>query len=68
MKFHERLDELIKEKHTTRYKVLQDLGMNKSSILNWNQRDMIPSGEKARSACKVFQHKVKAVFAFYRKT
>ena len=43
--FFENLEKLIEEKKVTKNKVLADLGLNKSSMLNWKTRGNIPDGE-----------------------
>lgn len=43
--FIENLHRLMDEKKVTKNKLLVTLGLNKSSILNWEQRGTIPSGE-----------------------
>lgn len=40
--FHDRLNELIKQKDITRNKLLMKLKLNKSSILMWEKRNSIP--------------------------
>lgn len=36
---------LIKEKGITKNKLLLDLGLNKTSFLNWEQRGNVPNGD-----------------------
>ena len=43
--FIERLNNLLNEKKVTKNKFLSDIGLNKSSLINWSQRGTIPSGE-----------------------
>ena len=43
--FIEILLKLINERGITRTKFLNDVGLNKSCILNWQQRGTIPNGE-----------------------
>lgn len=43
--FTERLLNLINEKKISKAKFLNDVGLNKSSFLNWSQRGTIPNGE-----------------------
>lgn len=38
------LEKLLREKGVTAAKMLSDLGMNKSSVLNWKTRGTVPSG------------------------
>ena len=39
------LEELIRQKGITSAKMLSDLDMNKSSVLNWKTRGTIPGGD-----------------------
>ncbi len=41
--FLERLISLLKEKHLTRKKFLEDVGLGKNSFINWEKRGNIPS-------------------------
>ena len=43
--FIEILDALLSERGLSRNKMLNDLGLNKSSALNWESRGTIPSGD-----------------------
>lgn len=43
--FIEILKKLMRDKGVSNNKLLTDLGLNKSSILNWEKRGTIPSGE-----------------------
>mgnify|MGYP002543170503 FL=1 len=43
--FIEILKKLMHDKGISNNKLLTDLGLNKSSILNWEKRGTIPSGE-----------------------
>ncbi|MHB1152063.1 MAG: helix-turn-helix domain-containing protein [Eubacteriales bacterium] len=45
MTFSDRLLALIAEKNITRNKLLKDLNINKSAILNWTQRGTVPGGD-----------------------
>lgn len=48
------LDALLKEKGITASKMLTDLGMNKSSVLNWKTRGTVPSGATLQKIAEYF--------------
>ena len=52
--FVKRLDRLIKEHNIKRNKLLTDLGLNKSSIINWEKRGTIPNGETLEKIADYF--------------
>lgn len=52
--FIEILKKLMHDKGISNNKLLTDLGLNKSSILNWEKRGTIPSGETLNKLADYF--------------
>lgn len=52
--FIEILKKLMHDKGISNNKLLTDLGLNKSSILNWEKRGTIPSGETLQKIADYF--------------
>ena len=48
------LEGLLREKGITASKMLADLGMNKSSVLNWKTRGTVPSGATLQKIADYF--------------
>lgn len=48
------LEGLLREKGVTASKMLADLGMNKSSVLNWKTRGTVPSGATLQKIADYF--------------
>lgn len=45
---------LLKERKITKNRLLNDLGLNKSSILNWEKRGTVPNGETLQKIADYF--------------
>lgn len=52
--FSDILESLLYEKGITASKMLSDLGLNKSSVLNWKTRGTIPSGSVLQKIADYF--------------
>ncbi|MBP9988458.1 MAG: helix-turn-helix transcriptional regulator [Ruminococcus sp.] len=52
--FIERLHSLMKDRSVTKNKLQKDLGLNKSNIVNWEQRGTIPSGDILNKIAEYF--------------